>query len=207
MHDLLTSEILSKKASKLYKRGQIIYHEGDEANKVHLIDEGMVGLFHIAENGKETFFRVFSENDLMGHRSLLAQEKYHASAVALSKVTLKTLSIEEFDKFLKENDRFNRYLLKLLAVDLGRAELRMSGLLDKTANKRIADSLVYLKLKYPDYVWTRREIAEYSGTTYESVTRLMTSLETKGHITKKGRDFHILEPAALLKMSEEDLSL
>ena len=67
-----------------------------------------------------------------------------------------------------------------MAKDLGEAELRMAGLQDKTANIRIAESLVYLKLKHPKHIWTRKEIAEFSGSTFETVTRVMTLLSNAG---------------------------
>ena len=92
-----------------------------------------------------------------------------------------------------------------MAKDLGKAELRMAGLLDKTAHKRITESLVFLKLKHPDYVWTRREIGEYSGSTLETVARVMTILEKKNLIEKCGRDFKILDTNKLLKLQEDDL--
>ena len=92
-----------------------------------------------------------------------------------------------------------------IAKDLGKAELRMAGLLDKTAHKRITESLVFLKLKYPEYVWTRKEIAEYSGSTFETVTRVMTILEKKNLIKKSGRDFKVLDHEKLLSLQEDQL--
>ena len=207
MLDKLLNELLTTKSTKKYKRGQIIYHEGEAPQQVHIIEHGMIGLFHISETGKETFFRVFSDGDISGHRSMIAEENYHASAIALTDVSLNSLSKDEFHKKCLDNKEINRIIMSTLAHDLGNAELRMSGLLDKTANKRITESLVYLKLKYPDYVWTRREIAEYSGSTYESVTRLMTSLQAKNYIVKVKRDFTISDPQALLSLTEDELSL
>ena len=86
-----------------------------------------------------------------------------------------------------------------MARDLGHAELRMAGLLDKTVHKRVAESLLYLKLKHPNYTWSRREVAEYSGSTTETVSRVMTSLEGKNLIKKEGRDFIILDEQGLLE--------
>src|SRR5690606_39410974 len=75
---------LKDKPRKEVKRGEIIYSEGDHPQYVWVVEQGMLGLFHIAENGKETFLRVFGKGYLLGHRSLIAGENYHASAVALT---------------------------------------------------------------------------------------------------------------------------
>ena len=80
----------------------------------------------------------------------------------------------------------------------------MAGLLDKSAPKRISESIIYLKLKYPNYKWTRKEIAEYSGTTFESVARVISSLEKMGLLKRLGRDFLITDHEAVLSLSEKD---
>ena len=198
----LVKEHISNSHLEEYRRGDIIYHEGDKPDKIYFIDEGMGGLFHMSESGKETFFRVFSKDDILGHRSMLADESYHGSAVALTSLKLRVISKEQCDAICLQNPSLMKEMVKTLASDLGKAELRIAGLLDKSANKRIAESLVYLKLKYPDYVWTRKEIAEYSGSTLETVTRLMSKLQSDGIITKQGRDFEINKIESLLKFED-----
>lgn len=182
------------------KRGDIIYHEGDNPKNLYFIESGLVGLLHISEDGKETFFRLFGENYILGHRSFLAEEKYHASAIALTIGTLSSISLEEYNEICKDHPELNRSLLKIMAKDLGSAELRMASFLEKSAQLRIIETLVYLKLRYPEHVWTRKEIAEYSGSTYETVTRVMTKLEGMELIKKEGRDFSILNQEELLAL-------
>jgi CRP-like cAMP-binding protein len=203
-YQLVKSNIRNK-TQQTYKRGQIIYHEGENPEYIYFIESGIVGLFHMSESGKETFFRVFGKDDILGHRSYFAEEPYHASSVALSHVTLVLISKNECHRICEENPQLLREVAGKMARDLRRAELRMAGLLDKTAHKRISESLVFLKLKYPNYVWTRKEIAEYSGSTFETVTRVMSVLEKKDLIEKQGRDFQILNHDLLLSLSEEDL--
>jgi CRP-like cAMP-binding protein len=193
------------KSEQTFKRNQIIYHEGDLPKYLYFIVSGLVGLFHISEDGKETFFRVFGKDDIFGHRSFFAEEPYHASSVALTPVTIAIIATEECNRICKDNPELIKNIASIMAKDLGKAELRMAGLLDKTAHKRISESLVYLKLKHPDYVWTRKEIGEYSGSSYETVARVMTILEKKNLIEKHGRDFKILDPDKLLALEEKDL--
>lgn len=196
---------IQKMSQKNYKRNQIIYNEGDQPHHIYFIISGIVGLFHISESGKETFFRVFGQDDIFGHRSYFSEEPYHASSIALSPVALAVITKEECQRICEEEPSLIKKIAGLMAKDLGAAELRMAGLLDKTAHKRIAESLVYLKLKHPKYVWTRKEIAEYSGSTLETVTRVMTILEKKRLIVKQGRDFHIVDHEKLLCLSEKEL--
>ena len=201
----LVSPYVQVKSEQTFKRNHIIYHEGDFPRNLYFIVSGLVGLFHISEEGKETFFRVFGKDDIFGHRSFFAEEPYHASSVALSPVTLAVIAAEECNRICGDHPQLIKNIASIMAKDLGQAELRMAGLLDKTAHKRISESLVYLKLKHPDYTWTRKEIGEYSGSTFETVARVMTILEKRNLIEKQGRDFKIIDPDKLLSLKEEDL--
>lgn len=180
------------------KRNEILYHEGDQPEHIYFVKNGLIGLFHIAESGKETFLRVFDEGSILGHRAYFAGEEYHATAIALTQSEVYAISKDECTKVCATRPEFLLEILKQVCSDLKSAELRLSGLQDKSADRRIAESLVYMKLKYPEQVWTRKEVAEYSCTTYETVTRLMSKAEEEGVIKKVGRDFEILDIQRLL---------
>ncbi len=197
LYDLI-KPFISNEHIHEFKRGDIIYHEGDTPKELYIIKEGLVGLFHINEAGKETFLRVFGKAYILGHRSFLAEEVYHASAIAISAVKMFSLSKEEFEGICCHSKQISRTLMQILARDLGQAELRLAGFKDKSAHSRIVEALIYLKYRYPEHTWTRKEIAEYSGSTYETVTRVMTKLETEGLIEKAGRDYNILNEQSLL---------
>lgn len=177
--------------NKELRRGEILYTEQDKPKQVYLVQSGLLGLFHISEKGKETFLRIFSPGQLMGHRSVLAQENYHASCVAISKSTVYYLAYDQFLEMVQSNKELNTYLLEQLSKDLGTVELRFADIQDKNVIQRISETLIYLKLRFPDHVWTRKEIAEYAASTFETVARVMTELENNELIIKSGRDFSI----------------
>ena len=184
---------------KHLKKGDILYREGDSPTGIYLIESGLIGLFHLAPNGKETFLRVFDNENTIGHRSFFAKELYHATSMALAPTIVRYLSKDQFEKMINDHPEILREILEKVSIDLGNAELRMSGHQDKTAAGRIIESIVFLKLKYPTQVWTRKLIADFSGSTIETVTRVLNKLEKTKDITKQGRDFSIIDPSNLLK--------
>ena len=192
MIDLFSPE-LDQLKKREFKRNETIYDQGDDPRALYLIEEGIVGLTHTSETGHDTLFRVFSKGYIFGHRSLLAQEKYHASAVCLTSAKIYEISEPEFKKIYEKNPEILRKLAKVLAKELGASELRISGLHDKSAHHRIVESLVFLKLKHPEYTWTRKEIADFAGSTLESVVRVISSMQEKGLLKKEGRKFHLLD--------------
>lgn len=190
--------LLETKHFKTLKKKQTLYHQGDVPEGVYFIENGVMGLFHISEEGHETLFRVFGRGSVLGHRAYFANEPYHADAIALSEVSLVHVSPQECDRLCKEHPDLMKDMIAHLAMELKNAELRLAGLQDFTAPQRIVQAIVYLKLNHPTQRWTRKEIAEYAGTTNESVTRVMSDLEKQGLLIKEGRDFSLPDPQALL---------
>lgn len=202
LNEYLKAAISDNMTTKSLKRGQILYHEGDQPENVYFIQEGLIGLFHVSESGKETFLRVFGKDQILGHRSYFAQEPYHGSSMALAPTKVVVISKSDCDQVCKANPEMLKNVTSQLAKDLGNAEMRLAGLQDKTAQQRISQALIFLKTKYPKQTWTRKEIAKYAGSTFETVTRVMTSLEADGLIRKVGRDFEIVQYDELLFQSQ-----
>lgn len=189
---------LSSGSTQELKRGDILYHAGDPPEAIYWVEQGLLGLFFISENGKESFLRVFSPGSLMGHRAIHAQEPYHASSIALSTCKVHRVNKNEYLRLFHDEAELLDNVVKQLASDLREAELRLAGLGEKAANQRICESLVFLKLKYPEQKWTRKEIAEYSGSTFETVTRVMSRLEQLSLIKKERRDFQLIDAEKLI---------
>ena len=202
MNLLEISQLLSDYPTRELKKNETLYQMGDEPTAVYFVIDGLLGLFHLSLEGKETFLRVFGKNSILGHRSFFAQQPYHANAVALTKSKIITIPKSDCDKICASNPNFLKSIVRPISKDLADAELRLAGLKDKTANTRIAESLLFLKYKYPSTVWTRKEIAEYSCSSLESVARLMTKLEEHNIIQKIGRDYSIEDKDALLDLPE-----
>jgi CRP-like cAMP-binding protein len=194
---------ISSPVVRKFKRGDIVYHEGDRPDNLYYLKEGLIGLFHISESGKETFLRVFSTGMIFGHRSHFAQTPYHATAISLTKSKVSVISKSLCEEICSKNPEFLKSMLQIVSRDLGNAELRLSGLQDKSAMTRIIEAMVFFKLKHPDYTWTRKEIAEFSGSTFETVTRVMSRLADEGLIVKEGRDFIINDPEELLQFDPD----
>jgi len=196
------SKLIQKKHEKSYKKGEIIYHEGDFPEYLYFVKSGLVGLSYISELGKETFFRISGKNDILGHASFFINEAYSGTSIALNQVTLIVISKDECIRISQEGPKFLLEVIYKLSSELGVAELRVVGLSEKSAPKRVAESLIFLKLKYSGQVWTRKEIANFSDTTSETVTRVMKTLVSLDLIQKVGRNYIITDLEQLYLFEE-----
>lgn len=208
LRDIVDEKLYKKLAScslaqqRTYEAGEFIYREGEKPENIFLIVDGLVGLVNMSMGGQETLLRVFGNDYIFGHRSLIAQENYHASALVLRKTNVITLCFHSPQDIIDNMPEFFPYISMILAKELKYAEQRFSDLTSKKVTSRIIESLLFLKSRYPDYKWTRREIGEFCGAQTETVTRALTKLEKEGLIEKKGRDILIVDEQALFCRAE-----
>jgi CRP-like cAMP-binding protein len=69
---------------------------------------------------------------------------------------------------------------------------------DKAAPERIAEAVLFLKENFADQSWTRKDIAEWAGTTPETVMRTLADFEEEGLIAQIGRKIEVRNKRALL---------
>ncbi len=187
-----------------YQKGEVIYRESESPHYLYIVEEGIIGLYYNSENGKESFLRVYGPGEIFGHRSYFLETPYHANSISLTKSKLMLIDRKQCDNICLESPALLKNMTKILARELGNAERRLAGMADKSAKARIVEALVYLKLKHPKHNWTRKEIADFAVSTFESVTRILSELESAGLITKSGRSIEIVDEQKLLKYSSKN---
>lgn len=190
---------------KTFDPGVTIYSQGDVPNHLYYIRKGLVGLTSISINGNESLLRVFGKGFLFGHRALISEDSYHANSHTLCKTQVYSLSKEDFTKLIHSNPKASILIAKILATELKRSELRLRDMSGKKVIGRIIEAIIFLKGRYPDYQWTRREIGEFAGAKTETVSRAITKLQDLGHLYKEGRGLHIKDPTKLIALVDDEL--
>ncbi len=183
---------------KKLKRGDVIYRAGETPQNIYFVESGLVGLGLWGESGKDHLVRLFREGQIFGHRSLLAQENYHATATVIDESYVRVLSKEQMRERMKGNCDLAEKLLETLAKELRQAESRQLLLSEKDAPARIAEAVVYLKELHPEYYWTRQEIADFCGTTTPTVIRTLAKFVDEGLLQQEGREIIIIDKKRLL---------
>jgi CRP-like cAMP-binding protein len=184
-------------------KGDIIYHQGDVPTGVYHVKSGHIGLLTVTPNGNETLLRVFGPNYFFGHRSLISNEEYHATTMALVDSELVFIPKEDFDTIVHAKPNILMHVAQVLAKELRRAENKFRDLANSNVTSRIIQALAFIKTRYPDHKWTRKEIGEYCGAKTETVSRVLGKLEKEGLIVKEGRNILVPNIEKLYVKAEE----
>lgn len=183
------------------KRGETLYRVGDTPSGLHFIQYGIIGLVASASTGNEYLIRLSKAGQYVGHRSIFAGELHHATAVALEDTGIISVSKPVLFRAIETFPKISFLILEAISKELKKAELGRVSLADKNVIARVAESLIYLRERFPEHQWTRREIAEFCGSTTPTVIRTLAKFEEEGIIRQVGRTIEISKRDALLELA------
>lgn len=197
----------SKKESNV-KKGAIIFEENHFPTGIFAIYDGKVKISKLGDEGKEQIVRFAKSGDLIGYRSVLSEDSYHASAIALNDVTLCHIPKAKFLEVLKNNFWLYKDIIKKLATDLRDAENRILSISQKTVKERIAETLIILYYEFGqkendsiDVKLSRKDIGNIAGSTIETTIRTLSELKKEGHIEFNGKEIIVKDVPALMQIA------
>lgn len=167
-------------------KGMTVYQQGEIAQEFYYIKQGLVGLYHTLDNGKESLVRLYCQGDYFGFRTLfgLGDSRYHCNAKVLIEAEIIRIKPEDIEQFFLQNAQLSKLLLQTLANELRDAEQRLAKSAYLRTLDRVIDSLYFLTTNFPYYNWTYREIAEYAGCETETAIRIAKALKQNGLFTE-----------------------
>ena len=192
------------------KKGELIFKEGDPVKHVYFVNSGAVKVHKQWGEEKELIVRFAKTGEIFGHRGLGESVVYPVSATAIQHSVLCVIEIDFFLSTLKVNTGYLYNLMLFFAEDLRISEQRMRDLAHKTVKARIATALLTLARKFGltakkclSIPISRQDLASYTGTTYETVFRVLFELQDAGYVAMQGKDIALLDAENLAQLAEK----
>ncbi len=191
--------IEANKKSFHYKKGELIFSEGEEVKGIYFVYSGTVKIHKKWGKEKELIIRFAKGGDIIGHRGLGLEMQYPISGTALEATTVCFIDLKFFKTTITVNHEFTIHLLMFYAEELQRSERKMSNLAHMQVKGRIAFSLLSLKTKFGvatdgtiDIILSRQDLASYAGTTYETVFRILNEFIQEEIIKLTNKNIEII---------------
>jgi CheY-like chemotaxis protein len=188
---------------KKIKKGQAIHHEGDRVTGISLIISGKVKTVKMAEDGRELITGIFEKDDFLDVNTLLSNDIYTDTAIAMEETILCLIPREQLDKLISLYPDIGVKFIKILANNIQEKEQRLLQFAYQSVRKRIAETIMRL-LKQGgngnNIKITRENLASISGTAPETVSRTLTDFKNEGLIEKQGSTLTVLNPDKLRRL-------
>lgn len=202
-------KVSDSKVTRKIKKGQPLFEEGEKLDGVFCVRNGVSKLSKLSANGKDQIVKFASKGEVIGQRSVIAEESVNLSARAVNDMEVCFIPKESIVNPLHSNPDFTLEVLRHMAHDLKQADDVIVNMSQKTVKQRMAEAFLYLKNNFGEdrdgfliLVLSREDIANVIGTATESCIRIISEFKKKGYLKTSGKKIGITDERKLQDLAE-----
>ena len=203
-------EVTSAAHEKLLPRRETIYVEGDPIREVFLLTSGCVKVTQLGPNGQEVILRLNGPSELIGAQGLSAGKHHLATARAIQTSTALVWEASVFESISDRIPSMRRNTARILGERLQEMEERFREISTQKVAPRLSHQLIRLLNQLGrgsdqtvEIGLSREELAQLTGTTLFTVSRLLSQWEKLGIVSSRREAVVVCDLQALTTLSEE----
>ena len=187
------------------KRGEILWETGDSLHSLYAVRLGFLKSFIITGDGQVQVTGFQMSGEIVG-MDAIATGRHNSTVVALEDTEVCALPFAELDRLMDRVPTLQRRFLRMMSREIVREQENMALLGTMRAEQRLATFLLRLSSLYrkrgysaTEFVlrMTREELGNYLGLKLETVSRLLSKLQTEGLIQVENKSVKLLDLDAL----------
>jgi CRP-like cAMP-binding protein len=190
-------DVLASTRRRRFGKGEVLVHEGDPADSLHLVVSGRLAVRVATSSGDNATLNILGPGDYFGELSLLdgRQPARSASIVALEPAETLSLAASAFRDLRQRHRSAEQLLLTLLARRVEELSARLLETMYDGLDRRVYRRLAELGRVYGDseatdgpvvVPLTQEQLAELVGGTRPSVNQVLQRLAERG-VVQVGR--------------------
>lgn len=192
----------------LYKKGEILCKQGTFASHIMLMVSGLAKVY--MESGSNSLvLKIIPEGNFIGMASVSGnQNTYNYSAMTYMDSVVKQIDHVTFNKLLNQNPLFAKEVIDILTSNSIQIYGRFFCLTQKQAYGRLADIILCLSdriFKQDEFSLplSRKDLADLSGMSQETVIRILNKFVADKLIVLEGKKFKVSNYELLKQISEK----
>lgn len=187
---------------QLYKKDNMVLIEEEVGSTMFVIVSGRVKISRISDEGREVILSILVDGDFFGEMAILDGQTRSANAVTLEDTELLIIRRENFLQMLHDYPQVAINLLKELAHRLRRSDSQIKSLSLQNALGKVASTLLRIAddsgiIKHGQVEISQlppqQDLANMAGTSRETISRVIKSLNLLGYVKKEGSKLKILD--------------
>jgi len=189
---------------RAYRRDEVIFHEGDPADTLHLIAAGHASVRVTMPGGEYVVVAIHGPGDAFGEHALVGgPQSRGATVVALDRCETLSLGRDEFERLRTAYPGVDRFLVDLLARRVDKLNTKLLEALFVPAERRVLRRLLELCELYPAdgrgivIPVTQETLASLAGTTRPTANQVLRRLSAAGIVTVSRSQVLVLDRAGL----------
>lgn len=203
--------IVSTAQERQFLRRQTIFFEGDPIRHVVLLVTGCVKVTQLGANGNEVILRLNGPGDVLGGVGRSFDSEHCSTARTVHSSTALVWDTHQFEAVSERYPVLRRNIAHVLERRLNELEVRFREISTEKVGSRLSSQLVRLLTQvgkptegHVEIALSRRELAQLTGTTLFTVSRLLCRWETQGIVSARREAVLVRDISALQELSREE---
>jgi CRP/FNR family transcriptional regulator len=199
-------EVAHVAVPRSWEQGEVIFREGDEGDTCYVLKSGAVILTREHQDGRMVALAEVRAGGMFGEMAMFRDEARSATAECLEDTSAVALLARDVQRLIRQNPDIALKLLHALADRVGRTTERLLQQSFQTVAGRVASALfAQVAARQGEGAperdvlvrATQAEIAQLAGTSRESASRFLATLEREGVVSLGRGKVTVHEPERL----------
>ncbi|ADP69860.1 transcriptional regulator, Crp/Fnr family [Rhodomicrobium vannielii ATCC 17100] len=205
--DLLASRATARRVAE----GSAVFEQGEPATSFYLLLDGRLKVRQITADGQQIIVRIVNPGDLLGFACALSRPDYPGTATAAVDSVVAAWPSTNWNAFVEANPHLAMNAIRTIGQRLDEAHTRIREMSTQEVERRVAHTVLRLVDQAGkadaggtrvDFPISRRDIAEMTGTTLHTVSRILSAWEAQGLVEGGRRKLVVRDAAKLAKLAE-----
>ncbi len=204
------NQIIQNSITRSLEEGEFFFLQGDPANYLYVLVNGQVKLLQTNPSGQQVNLRTIYPRQMFGALGAVREQAdYPASAQALENSSALAIKSAFLHEMMETRPYLSFDLMKLMTSYIQEMQSRYRELATERVEQRIARALLRLTVQSGqkvdegiDLAFSRQDLAEMSGTTLYTVSRVLADWERQGLIRAGREQIHITNPHGVVRIAE-----
>lgn len=208
LDDAEIEELCDHKHEQIYRKGEIICHQGEKITKFRYLKSGLVKLYRQHGQGEEQIIAITRPFEFVTDLAIFEETSYRFSVSALEDSVICAVDIEFMKEILMRNGGFATGLLSRMAGVNNRIITQCLEIRRRNLAGRVALVLIYFSKEIYnnnqifELPVSRKEISDYIGMSIANVIRTLSDFKKEDIIKIEGKTIEILDFKKLELISE-----
>ena len=206
------ARIRNQAHTKTIDAGELFFNEGDEAEAFFVLTAGRVKLTQLTPEGHQVVLRIIGTGEAFGGAGVFGDLTYPIGAEAVEPAAALVWTSSAMRQLMETEPRVTLNAVQFVAGRLHDLQRRHRQMMTERVERRVARALLRLVLEAGrrgdagmeiGFPVSRQEIAEMTGTTLYTVSRLLSSWEERGIVQSGRQRITLKKPEALAALADD----
>ncbi|MBC2885252.1 Crp/Fnr family transcriptional regulator [Ochrobactrum sp. CM-21-5] len=214
MDDAALDQILVQAVQRPAPKGSAVFKQGEEAKLFYLLLQGRLKVMQVTADGQQIVVRIVNPGDLFGFALALGRTEYPGTPMAVVDSAVLAWPMDMMAEFMTHNPKLAVNTMQMIGKRLDAAHNRIREISTQEVEQRVAHAVVRLAREAGseneagiriDFPLSRQDIAELTGTTLHTVSRIISQWQSKGWVEGGRQSLLVRDLRRLQKIAEGEI--